>query len=225
MELNLRGVLIIDDHPSSSEALQNVIAGVLETGARSNGIPVLYVKCASSLGEAVNFLLGRSLADRPGWIFLDLNLEAATSPNEVLKRTRVAALSDARIFIWSGAEYDEEKLAAAWKDGAAGWIPKGMSAADLEEAVRCALTMGFYMPTQGAAAPLDVVSVAKALTAEERRLAVLVGMDLDLQTIANSLTAGSLAEASSRVASLCSKIGVSSLRAAAERVRTLGLEQ
>jgi len=221
-------ILVIDDHPESGRALAYVIhrAVVAQYSTSDAGAELRppVIQTVGSLSEAISALLGTSLFGRPTEIFLDLNLDPETEPWEAVKCVRVAAPADCRLFIWSGAQVDEAMLERAWKEGASGWIPKGLGAAEIEEAVHCALRVGFYMPAPAtrSGAPASGATAAE-LTSAERELAVLVGMDLDLQTIANTATGGSLAEASARVAALCGRLGVSTLQSAAERVRTLGL--
>jgi DNA-binding NarL/FixJ family response regulator len=219
-------ILIIDDHPASGQALAYVVDKVLAAlgyvGGKAEGATTQVVRTVTTLNQAVPVLLGSSLFSRPSVIFLDLGLDAETDPWDALRRVRVAAPPDARLFVWSGAPVDQAALERAWKEGTSGWIPKGLAADEIEEAVHCALTMGFYMPSPRTRGATPATTGGEDLSPAERELAVLVGMDLDLQTIANTATGGSLAEASARVAALCSKLGASTLRAAAERARTLG---
>lgn len=224
MEL-LTSILIVDDHSGSAKALRDVVASVLRDLGRDGPHRTgPHIAIAPSLAEATLMMLSRDLAARPRVIFLDLSLEGEATPSEVLNRIRIAALTDARILIWSGAPYTDADLERAWRDGASGWIPKGLSLEDLTEAVRSALELGFYLPDETAPAPVRVAHAADILSLEERRLARLVALDLDLQSIADTVTRGSLAEASSKVAVLCGKLGVISLPEAAARVRALGLQ-
>lgn len=216
----MRTILIIDDHAGTAKALKDVVESVLAAVAPERH-PFIIV--AHSLAEATALLLGRDLSNRAATIFLDLTLDGDTPPAEVLRHVRIAAPPDGRLFIWSGAPYADGDFERAWLEGASGWIPKGLSHEDLKEAVRCALVLGFYLPSAHAAPPTTAVRDAGALTLEEVRLARLVALDLDLQSIADTATRGSLAEATAKVAALCAKLGVVSLTDAAARVRNLGM--
>lgn len=216
----MRTILIIDDHPGTAKALRDVVDSVLVAIAPERH---RFIVVAHSLGEATELLLGRDLSNRAATIFLDLTLDSDTPPAEILRHVRIAAPPDGRLFIWSGAPYSDADFERVWHEGASGWVPKGLSHEDLHEAVRCALTLGFYLPSAHAAAPAPAAEHAGALTADEVRLARLVALDLDLQSIADTATRGSLAEATAKVAALCAKLGVVSLADAAARVRTLGM--
>lgn len=216
----MRTILIVDDHPATAKALKEVVETVLAALAPEHQ---RFIVVAHSLAEATALLLGRDLSNRAATIFLDLTLDGDTPPADVLRHVRIAAPPDGRLFIWSGAPYSDGDLERVWLEGANGWIPKGLSQEDLHEAVRCALVLGFYLPSVHAAPPATAARDAGALTPEEVRLARLVALDLDLQSIADTATRGSLAEATAKVAALCAKLGVVSLSDAAVRVRALGL--
>lgn len=211
-------VLIVDDHAGSASALLTVVEAVL---AASETVAKLSV--VNSFNEGIFLAMAGDFSQRPGAIFLDLALPDAAGTNP-LQQMRVAASIGAHIFIWSGAAFDDETLRESWKAGANGWIPKTLSLEGLQEAVRCALEIGFYMPDDLSATSVSASPKTTNLSDSEMQLARLVALDLNLQTIADAVTSGSLRDATVQVAELCGKFGVLTLPEAAQRARAMGVK-
>lgn len=211
-------ILIVDDHAGSASALLTVVESVLAASDTAAKLSVV-----NSFNEGIFLAMAGDFSQRPRTIFLDLTLPDAAE-TDPLRQMRVAASIDAHIFVWSGTSFDDETLRDSWKAGANGWIPKTLSLLDLQQAVRCALELGFYMPDDPGATHVSAVPKATNLSASELELARLVALDFNLQTIANALTSGSLRDASVQVAELCGKFGVLTLPEAAQRARAMGVK-
>ncbi len=211
-------VLIVDDHAGSAAALMTVVEEVVGASKSSAKLSVV-----NSFQEGIFLAMAGDFDHRPRTIFLDLTLPDAAD-TDPLQQMRVAASIGAHIFVWSGASYTDEVLRAAWQAGASGWIPKTLSAENLREAVRCALQLGFYMPDDPTARSVTAVPDTTNLSPRELNLARLIALDLNLQTIADAFTGGSLRDASAEVAELCGKFGVLTLPEAALRARAMGMK-
>ena len=167
-------VLIVDDHPVVREGLMTVLEDTKE---------MQVVGEAGSAEEALSSL-ERAL---PDVVLLDLELPGMNGVDAIPRFT--AAASHPRVVILTA--YDtEERVLAALKAGAVGYVLKGASAGEIAQAIRAVAGGGSYLTPRVAARVVAQVNAPKrssTLSARERQVLRLVARGRSNKQIARDL--------------------------------------
>ncbi|HEV8262301.1 MAG TPA: response regulator [Burkholderiales bacterium] len=124
-------VLLVDDHPIIHETLRAIVRSV-RPGAQFHS----QFDLAGALSQASRL---KALA----LVLLDLGLPGCSGVDALVKFRK--ALPDARVVVISANE-DEERVRAALKEGAVGYLPKTLRPNVMADALRTILDGGIYTP-------------------------------------------------------------------------------
>lgn len=151
-------VLIADDHELFREGLRSLV---------EDGLDAEDVRQAASLDEALDLLAD---GNAPDLLILDLRMpgvsgaEAFTALRDALPGSKVVVMS---------ASEDREDILAALAGGVHGYIPKSLTAAQIEAALRDVLNGRIYAPAalgqrSPAAEPRPAPTTVEGLTIRQR---------------------------------------------------------
>jgi two-component system, NarL family, nitrate/nitrite response regulator NarL len=170
-------ILVVDDHPLFRQGVVNSLEMVSDfkvVGETSSGEDAL--KLALSLMPDV-VLLDVSM---PGW-------------NGIVTAEKIALACPATAIVMLTAADDKDKLLAALKAGARGYVLKGVSAKELADVVRSAYAGDVYVSPSIAAEMLVSLTRGKApdplqeLTDRERSILELIGTGLTNREIGEKI--------------------------------------
>ncbi len=174
---NTIDILVVDDHPLFRQGVVNSLEMVPDfkvVGETSSGEEAL--KLALSLMPDV-VLLDVSM---PGW-------------NGIVTAEKIALACPATAIVMLTAADDRDKLLAALKAGARGYVLKGVSAKELSDVVRSACAGDVYVSPSIAAEMLVSLTKGKApdplqeLTERERQILELIGNGLTNREIGDEI--------------------------------------
>jgi DNA-binding NarL/FixJ family response regulator len=174
---NTIDILVVDDHPLFRQGVVNSLEMVPDfkvVGETSSGEEAL--KLALSLMPDV-VLLDVSM---PGW-------------NGIVTAEKMALACPATAIVMLTAADDKDKLLAALKAGARGYVLKGVSAKELADVVRSARAGDVYVSPIIAAEMLVSLTKGKApdplqeLTERERQILELIGTGLTNREIGEKI--------------------------------------
>ena len=167
-------VLIVDDHPVVREGLRAVLEDTKE---------MQVVGEAGSAEEALSSVEGAL----PDIVLLDLELPGMNGVDAIPRF--VDAASHPRVIILTA--YDtEERVLAALKAGAVGYVLKGAPAGEIAQAIRAVAGGGSYLTPRVAARVVAQVNAPRRsglLTARERQVLRLVARGRSNKQIARDL--------------------------------------
>ena len=161
-------ILVVDDHPLFRQ-------GVVHSLEMDPGFKV--VGETASGEEALG--LARSLL--PDVVLLDVSMPGW---NGIVTAEKIAMACPATAIVMLTGSDDKDKLLAAFKAGARGYVLKGVSARELAEVVRSAVAGEVYVSSSIAAEMLVSLTQGKApdplqeLTPREREILALIGTGL-----------------------------------------------
>ena len=216
--LEIRSILVIDDHPLYCDALASTLRRLFETSR---------VDTASCLAEAMKFIGTRSSIDL---VMLDLNLPDVTGLSGFLKIKK--RIPDVPVLVFS-AETSNDTVQSLMSSGAAGYVPKEASPKTLEHALEAVREGRKFIPpgfTVSAARPLDRKLSAQQmaqkiadLTPQQGRIIKLICAGKANKQIAYEM---SLAEATvkAHITALLRRLGVTNRTQAAMLVQSASLE-
>ena len=170
-------VVVVDDHPIFR-------AGVVHALSREDGIAV--VGEAASGEEALR--LARELM--PDVVLLDVSMPGWDG---LVTAERIAMACPAAAIVMLTASEDQDKLLAAFKVGARGYVLKGVSGQELARVIRGAMDGEAYVTPSLAAEMLVVLTRGAApdplqeLTEREREILRLIGRGLTNRAIGEAL--------------------------------------
>ncbi len=174
---NTIDILVVDDHPLFRQgvvASLDMVSDFKVVGETSSGEEAL--KLALSLMPDV-VLLDVSM---PGW-------------NGIVTAEKIALACPATAIVMLTAADDKDKLLAALKAGARGYVLKGVSAKELADVVRSACAGDVYVSPSIAAEMLVSLTKGKApdplqeLTERERQILELIGTGLTNREIGEKI--------------------------------------
>ena len=161
-------ILVVDDHPLFRQ-------GVVHSLEMDPGFKV--VGETASGEEALG--LARQLL--PDVVLLDVSMPGW---NGIVTAEKIAMACPATVIVMLTGSDDKDKLLAAFKAGARGYVLKGVSAKELAGVVRSAVAGEVYVSPSIAAEMLVSLTQGKApdplqeLTAREREILALIGTGL-----------------------------------------------
>ncbi len=170
-------ILVVDDHPLFRQ-------GVVHSLEMDPGFKV--VGETASGEEALG--LARSLL--PDVVLLDVSMPGW---NGIVTAEKIAMACPATVIVMLTGSDDKDKLLAAFKAGARGYVLKGVSAKELASVVRSAVAGEVYVSPSIAAEMLISLTQGKApdplqeLTAREREILALIGTGLTNREIGESI--------------------------------------
>ncbi len=170
-------ILVVDDHPLFR-------AGVVQSLQLMSQFTVVG---ESSSGEDA---LTQALALMPDVVLLDVSMPGWGG---ILTAEKITLACPAAAIIMLTAADDTDKLLAALKAGARGYVLKGVSAKELGEAVRAAHAGEVYVSASIASEMLVSLTRGKApdplqeLTAREREILKLIGTGLTNRAIGEKI--------------------------------------
>jgi DNA-binding NarL/FixJ family response regulator len=129
-------VLLVDDHPIIHETLRAIVRSV-RPGAEFHS----QFDLAGGLSEA-------SRLNELQLVLLDLGLPGCSGVDALVRFRK--ALPDARVVVIS-ANDDADRVGAALKEGAVGYLPKTLRPKIMADAIRVILDGGVYQPPRPAA--------------------------------------------------------------------------
>ncbi|WP_306144965.1 response regulator transcription factor [Roseibium sp. MMSF_3412] len=215
--VQIRSILVIDDHPLYCDALASTLERLFKSKT---------VKKANSLQDGMRLVNSRL---RPDLIILDLKLPDATGISGFLKVKN--KLPDVPVLVIS-AESSDESVSALMSAGAAGFIPKDASVSVLQEAlveIREGLRFfppGFTPTKRPAQSDLTAQEIAQKiadLTPQQNRIMKLICAGKPNKQIAYEM---SLAEATvkAHITALLRRLNVSNRTQAAVMVKSISLD-
>lgn len=170
-------VLVVDDHPMFRQGVVHSLGqepGFRVVGETANGEEALML--AQALLPTV-VLLDISM---PGW-------------NGIVTAERIAMACPATVIVMLTSSEDKDKLLAALKAGARGYVLKGVSARELAQVLRAAVDGEVYVSPSIAAEMLVSLTQRKApdplqeLTDRERTILSLIGLGRTNREIGDEL--------------------------------------
>lgn len=170
-------ILVVDDHPLFRQGVVNS----LETVADFN------VVGETSSGEEA---LAMTLSLMPDVVLLDVSMPGW---NGIVTAEKIALACPATAIVMLTAADDKDKLLAALKAGARGYVLKGVSAKELADVVRSARAGDVYVSPSIAAEMLVSLTKGKApdplqeLTDREREILELIGNGLTNREIGDRI--------------------------------------
>ncbi len=162
---DLISILVVDDHPLFRE-------GVVSSLSTQPGLEVV---AQASTGEEG---LRLAMENLPEVVLLDINMPGWDG---LVTAQRISTACPATAILMLTVSEDRDKLLAAFKAGAKGYVLKGVSAQDLATAIRGAARGEVYVSPSLAAEMLLTLTRAPApdalqeLTGREREILVLIG--------------------------------------------------
>lgn len=215
--VEIRSILVIDDHPLYCDALASTISRLFGSGN---------VKTANSLTEALR-LVGTRFS--PDLVMLDLNLPDVTGLSGLLKIK--GKMPDVPVMVFS-AEASSDTIQALLSAGAAGYVPKEASHKVLERALqdvregRKFMPPGFSpsaRPTGREMTSQQVAQKIADLTPQQGRIMKLICAGKANKQIAYEM---SLAEATvkAHITALLRRLGVNNRTQAAMLVRSASID-
>ncbi len=170
-------ILVVDDHPLFRQGVVNSLDMVPDfkvVGETSSGEDALALAC-KLMPDVV--LLDVSM---PGW-------------NGIVTAEKIALACPATAIVMLTAADDKDRLLAALKAGARGYVLKGVSAKELADVVRSACAGDVYVSPSIAAEMLVSLTKGKApdplqeLTEREREILELIGNGLTNREIGDKI--------------------------------------
>jgi two-component system nitrate/nitrite response regulator NarL len=170
-------ILVVDDHPLFRQGVVSSLDMVPDfkvVGETSSGEDALALACAL-MPDVV--LLDVSM---PGW-------------NGIVTAEKIALACPATAIVMLTAADDKDRLLAALKAGARGYVLKGVSAKELADVVRSACAGDVYVSPSIAAEMLVSLTKGKApdplqeLTAREREILELIGNGMTNREIGDKI--------------------------------------
>jgi two-component system, NarL family, nitrate/nitrite response regulator NarL len=175
---NVIEILVVDDHPLFRQGVVNSL----------QLMPEFKVVGETSSGEKA---LELALAFMPDVVLLDVSMPGW---NGIVTAERIALACPATTIIMLTASEDKDKLLAALKAGARGYVLKGVSAKELANVI-CATHEGeVYVSASIAAEMLISLTKGKApdplqeLTDRERQILMLIGTGLSNRAIGEKIS-------------------------------------
>jgi two-component system, NarL family, nitrate/nitrite response regulator NarL len=171
-------VLIVDDHPLFRQGVVNSL----------QLMPEFKVVGETSSGEQA---LELTLALMPDVVLLDVSMPGW---NGIVTAEKIAMACPATAIIMLTASEDKDKLLAALKAGARGYVLKGVSANELADVIRSAYAGEVYVSASIAAEMLVSLTKGKApdplqeLTDREREILLLIGTGLTNRAIGEKIS-------------------------------------
>ena len=165
---DLIDILVVDDHPLFRQ-------GVVHSLEMDPGFKVV----GETASGEVALGLARSLL--PDVVLLDVSMPGW---NGIVTAEKIAMACPATAIVMLTGSDDKDKLLAAFKAGARGYVLKGVSARELAEVVRSAVAGEVYVSSSIAAEMLVSLTQGKApdplqeLTPREREILALIGTGL-----------------------------------------------
>jgi DNA-binding NarL/FixJ family response regulator len=174
---NTIDILVVDDHPLFRQGVVNSLEMV----------PDFQVVGETSSGEEA---LKLALSLMPDVVLLDVSMPGW---NGIVTAEKIALACPATAIVMLTAADDKDKLLAALKAGARGYVLKGVSAKELADVVRSACAGDVYVSPSIAAEMLVSLTRGKApdplqeLTERERQILELIGTGLTNREIGEKI--------------------------------------
>jgi DNA-binding NarL/FixJ family response regulator len=174
---NTIDILVVDDHPLFRQGVVNSLGMV----------PDFKVVGETSSGEEA---LNLALSLMPDVVLLDVSMPGW---NGIVTAEKIAMACPATAIVMLTAADDRDKLLAALKAGARGYVLKGVSAKELSDVVRSACAGDVYVSQSIAAEMLVSLTKGKApdplqeLTERERQILELIGTGLTNREIGDKI--------------------------------------
>jgi DNA-binding NarL/FixJ family response regulator len=174
---NTIDILVVDDHPLFRQGVVNSLEMV----------PDFQVVGETSSGEEA---LKLTLSLMPDVVLLDVSMPGW---NGIVTAEKIALACPATAIVMLTAADDKDKLLAALKAGARGYVLKGVSAKELADVVRSACAGDVYVSPSIAAEMLVSLTRGKApdplqeLTERERQILELIGTGLTNREIGEKI--------------------------------------
>jgi DNA-binding NarL/FixJ family response regulator len=174
---NTIDILVVDDHPLFRQGVVNSLEMV----------PDFQVVGETSSGEEA---LKLTLSLMPDVVLLDVSMPGW---NGIVTAEKIALACPATAIVMLTAADDKDKLLAALKAGARGYVLKGVSAKELADVVRSACAGDVYVSPSIAAEMLVSLTKGKApdplqeLTERERQILELIGTGLTNREIGEKI--------------------------------------
>lgn len=171
-------ILVVDDHPIFREGVVNSLQAMEDfkvIGETSNGQEALAL----------------TLALMPDVVLLDVSMPGW---NGIVTAEKIAMACPAITIIMLTASEDKDKLLAALKAGARGYVLKGVSAKELADVIRSAYGGEVYVSASIASEILVSLTKSKApdplqeLTDREREILLLIGTGLTNRAIGEKIS-------------------------------------
>lgn len=175
---NVIEILVVDDHPMFREGVVNSLQAMKE----------FKVVGETSTGEEA---LALALALMPDVVLLDVSMPGW---NGIVTAEKIAMACPAVTIIMLTASEDKDKLLAALKAGARGYVLKGVSAKELAAVIRSAHAGEVYVSASLASEILVSLTKTKApdplqeLTDREHEILQLVGTGLTNRAIGERIS-------------------------------------
>lgn len=170
-------ILVVDDHPLFRQGVVNSLETVAD----------FKVVGETSSGEEA---LAMALSLMPDVVLLDVSMPGW---NGIVTAEKIALACPATAIVMLTAADDKDKLLAALKAGARGYVLKGVSAKELADVVRSARAGDVYVSPSIAAEMLVSLTKGKApdplqeLTDREREILELIGNGLTNREIGDRI--------------------------------------
>ncbi len=170
-------VLVVDDHPMFRQ-------GVVHSLGQEPGFRVV---AETASGEEA-LMLAQALL--PTVVLLDISMPGW---NGIVTAERIAMACPATVIVMLTSSEDKDKLLAALKAGARGYVLKGVSARELAQVLRAAVDGEVYVSPSIAAEMLVSLTQRKApdplqeLTDRERTILSLIGLGRTNREIGDEL--------------------------------------
>ena len=174
---NIIEILVVDDHPMFR---QGVVISLQST-------PEFKVVGETSSGEEA---LDLALALMPDVVLLDISMPGWSG---IVTAEKIAMACPATTIIMLTASEDKDKLLAALKAGARGYVLKGVSAKELADVIRSTYAGEVYVSASIASEMLVSLTKGKApdplqeLTNREREILLLIGTGLTNRAIGDKI--------------------------------------
>lgn len=174
---NIIEILVVDDHPMFR---QGVVISLQST-------PEFKVVGETSSGEEA---LDLALALMPDVVLLDISMPGWSG---IVTAEKIATACPATTIIMLTASEDKDKLLAALKAGARGYVLKGVSAKELADVIRSTYAGEVYVSASIASEMLVSLTKGKApdplqeLTNREREILLLIGTGLTNRAIGDKI--------------------------------------